>query len=138
MKSSGEIRLLEAQGIEPFLYLLMPRVVGLAISTFCLAIIFNVLTFLSGFFYGSYISHTAAEPLGFIDSVFTSFRGLDAVNILLKSLVPPLLTGIICCTEGLNIAAGISEVPLATKRALSRSLVALFVISAVISLISYG
>ena len=40
LKIGGRIHVLEAQGIAPFIYLVMPRVLGAAVSTFCLTVIF--------------------------------------------------------------------------------------------------
>jgi hypothetical protein len=51
--------------------------------------------------------------------------------------LPALLTGVICSTEGLSVEGGVSEVPLAAKRALARSLGALFATSALTSLLIY-
>lgn len=49
MKVHGEVRALDAMGIDPFVYLVVPRVLGVAISTFCLTIIFLAVTFIGGF-----------------------------------------------------------------------------------------
>ena len=49
LKVSGEITALEVQGSDPFLHLVMPRVLGAAVSTFCLTIVFIVLAFASGY-----------------------------------------------------------------------------------------
>src|SRR6185436_700999 len=40
MKAGGEVRVLDAQGLEPLLFLVMPRVLALAVSAFCLTVIF--------------------------------------------------------------------------------------------------
>ena len=38
MKIHGEVRTLDAMGVDPFVYLVIPRVLGVAASTFCLTI----------------------------------------------------------------------------------------------------
>ena len=38
MKVGGEVRVLEAQGIEPLPFLVMPRVLAMAVSAFCLTV----------------------------------------------------------------------------------------------------
>lgn len=38
LKINGEVRALETQGSDPFLQLVMPRVLGTAVSTFCLTV----------------------------------------------------------------------------------------------------
>src|ERR1043165_3415416 len=40
LKINGEVRVLEEQAKDPFLYLVLPRVLGVAVSTLCLTIVF--------------------------------------------------------------------------------------------------
>ena len=51
LKISGEIRALEARGVDPFLHLVMPRVLGVGVSTFCLTIVFILIAFASGYLF---------------------------------------------------------------------------------------
>lgn len=62
---------------------------------------------------------------------------LDAIGLLVKCLLPALLTAVICSTAGLSVTGGVTEVPLAVKGALARSLGALFLVSAAVSLLTY-
>lgn len=137
MKVNGEVRVLDAQGLDPFLYLVMPRVLGAAISIFCLTIIFVAVAFLSGFTSGLLLGAQTGGPGLFVDSVFSSMSGSDVLNLLIKSLVPGLVTGTICCTEGLGVRGASTEIPQAATRALVRSTVWLFVTSALVSLVTY-
>jgi hypothetical protein len=54
-----------------------------------------------------------------------------------KCLLPALLTAAICSTAGLSVTGGVTEVPLAAKRALARSLGALFLVSVAVSILTY-
>ncbi len=137
MKAGGEVRVLEAQGIEPLLFLVMPRVLGMVVSAFSLTVIFVLVAFGSGYGFGALIGQTNADAVGFLNSVFKAVHPFDGLGFLLKCLLPALLTAVICCTEGLSVEQGVTEVPLAVKRALARSLGALFVTSAVVSLLTY-
>jgi phospholipid/cholesterol/gamma-HCH transport system permease protein len=137
MKAGGEVRVLEAQGIEPLLFLVMPRVVGMVVSAFCLTVIFVLVAFGSGYGLGALVGQTNADPAGFLNSVFKAVHPFDGLGFLLKCLLPALLTAVICATEGLSVEQGVTEVPRAVKRALARSLGALFVTSAVVSLLTY-
>ena len=137
MKAGGEVRVLEAQGIEPLLFLVMPRVLGLGVSAFSLTVIFVLAAFGSGYGFGALIGQTNADPSVFLNSVFKAVHPSDGFGVLLKCLLPALLTGVICSTEGLSIERGVTEVPLAVKRALARSLGALFATSAVVSFLTY-
>lgn len=137
MQVSGEVRVLEAQGIEPLFYLVMPRVMGLAVSALCLTVIFVVVAFASGCAFGGFLGLANMDPVVFLNSVFQALNHYNALNIMLKSLLPALLTGAICCTEGLSVGTAVTEVPQATNRALARSLAALFITSAAISLLTH-
>jgi len=137
MKISGEVRLLDAQGLDPFIYLVVPRVLGAAVSIFCLTIIFIVGAFVSGYFSGLLLGANVGAPSLFTMSVFRAVQPADVFNLLAKTFIPGLVTGAICCTEGLSVSTAITEVPQATSRALVRSVGALFVISALVSLLTY-
>jgi ABC-type transporter Mla maintaining outer membrane lipid asymmetry permease subunit MlaE len=69
--------------------------------------------------------------------VFRNTHPFDAIGFLIKCLLPALLTAVICSTEGLSIEGGVTEIPLAAKRALARSLGALIITSVVVSLLTY-
>jgi phospholipid/cholesterol/gamma-HCH transport system permease protein len=137
MKAGGEVRALEAQGVEPLLFLVMPRVLAMGISAFCLTVIFVLVAFTSGYAFGALAGNGNIDPIVFLNSVFKAMHPFDAIGFLVKCLLPALLTAVICCTEGLSVDGGVTEVPSATKRALARSLAALFLTSVGVSLLSY-
>jgi phospholipid/cholesterol/gamma-HCH transport system permease protein len=137
MKIGGEVRALEAQGLDPFLVLVMPRVLGMAVSTFCLTVLFIVTVFGSGYAFGVLIGLTHLDPGGFVDSLSTAVRPIDVFNIVAKSVLPAMVTAAICATEGLGVMAALTEVPQAARRSLTRALLALFVVTALISLLTY-
>lgn len=137
MKINGEVHLLDSQGIDPFLYLVLPRAVGAAISTFCLTNIFVAVSFVSGYLGGLLIGANSGDPEFFFKSIFAALRPQDAVNLVLKSFIPGLLMGCICCIEGLSVQSSFTEVPQATSRAVVRSTLALFISAAVISVMTY-
>jgi len=137
MKIAGEVRVLDAQGLDPFTYLVLPRVVGAAVSVFCLTIIFIVVAFISGYLCGVLLGASAGHPGLFVRSVLQAVAPVDVINVVLKTLVPGALTGVVCCTEGLGVGTAATEVPQAATRAVVRSVAALFVISALISVLSY-
>ncbi|MCZ7592697.1 MAG: ABC transporter permease [Kiritimatiellae bacterium] len=137
MKVNGEVELLDAQGLDPFLYLVLPRVLGAALSIFCLTVIFITVSFLSGFFSGMLLGANTGNPEAFIRSIFGAVSKADVFNLILKSFVPGLLMGSICCIEGLSVGAAITEVPQAATRAVVKSTAALFITSALVSLVTY-
>ena len=137
LKINGEIRHLEAQGYDPFLHLVMPRVLGMAVSTFCLTIIFILVAFASGFLFAAWMGKGSHDLLLFADTLSSAVQPKAIFNILAKSTLPALFASASCCIGGLGIGGSDAEIPQATQRALTRSVAGLFVISAVVSLLTY-
>lgn len=137
MKVNGEVDLLDAQGLDPFLYLVLPRVLGAALSIFCLTIIFIAVSFISGFLSGMLLGANTGNPEAFVRSIFGAVTPADVFNLILKSFVPGLLMGSICCIQGLSVGTAVTEVPQAATRAVVNSTAALFITSALVSLVTY-
>lgn len=137
MRVTSETHVLDAQGIDPFIYLVMPRVIGAAVSVFCLTVIFIVVAVSSGFLSGILLGANTGDPWLFIDSVFGALKPADLFNLCAKTLVPGALMGTICCIEGLKIRGVITEVPQAASSAVVKSIMALFITSALVSLLMY-
>lgn len=137
MTISGEVRVLDSQGLDPFVYLVLPRVLGLCVAVFCLNLFFLAGSFTSGYLFSTLLTPNISDPATFIQSIHDSIDALDLVNFLVKSLLPALFTGIICCSEGLRISGSTANIPAATKRALANSVRALFLTSSLVSLLTY-
>ena len=137
MSASGEVRALDAQGVDPFVFLVVPRVIGAGLSMLALTVTFVVACLGSGYLFAVSLGVHTGSPLPFAATVLDASGPADFVNLFAKSLLPGLLTGTICSLEGLSVTEEISEVPEATTRALTRSVGALFVMSAGLSFVSY-
>ena len=137
LKISGEVRTLEAQGSDPFLYLVMPRVLGMAVSTFCLTIVFILVAFASGYLFAAWVGKGSHDMLLFADTVSSAVRPNDVFSILAKSILPALFASASCCIGGLSVGGSVTEILRAMQRAVTRSVAGLFVISAVVSLLTY-
>jgi phospholipid/cholesterol/gamma-HCH transport system permease protein len=137
LKISGEVRALEAQGSDSFLCLVVSRVLGMAVSTFCLTIVFILVTFASGYLFAAWMGKGSGDLFLFANTVSSAVRPNDVVSILAKSILPALFASASCCIGGLGVGGSVTEIPRATQRALTRSVAGLFVISAVVSLLTY-
>ncbi len=137
MKTSGEVTLLEAQGIDIFGYLVMPRMVGLAICVLGLSCVFLAVSIVAsglGFFF---FSAEGQGPFLFLKSVFGSVYPSDWVALVVKSVLPGFFMGAICCYEGLRVKGASTEVPQAVSRAILRSISATVVISGAVMVMTY-
>ncbi len=137
MKIDGSIHELEAQGVSPFASLVLPRVAGAAVSTLCLTVVFIFVAFASGYLFGAWLGTGSRSLWFFTDTVVHAIRPFDAAGILAKSLLPALFTGASCCIGGLGIGSAVTGLPQMAQRALTRSVAGLFVISAIVSLLTY-
>lgn len=137
MRVAGEVEVLDAQGLDPMAYLVLPRAVGAALSVLGLTVFFVALSLASGFLIGRLLGAEMAPARAFLDSVFGAVSGADLFNLLAKSLAPGWLMAVICADEGLSVRGALTEVPQAASRAVTRSVAALFVVSAVVSAMTY-
>jgi phospholipid/cholesterol/gamma-HCH transport system permease protein len=137
MTAAGKVKMLDAQGIDPLIYLVMPRVAAMVISTFCLTILFILFSIVSGYLFSFTLGLRVLAPGIFLDQVLRALQSKDVLNLLVTTLVPSLLTGVICCSEGLSVSRTSATVPNATRLALSRSTVSLFLVSVTASLLTY-
>jgi len=137
MTLAGQVRMLDAQGVDPMVYLVMPRVAAMFVSTFCLMLLFVIFSFASGYLCSFALGFRVAAPGIFLNQVLRALQIGDVLNLLASGLIPSILTAVICCSQGLSVPKAGTAVPLATRRALSRSVVSLFLISVPVSLITY-
>ena len=137
MTVNGDVKVLDAQGLDPMIYLVMPRVLGAAISVFCLSVVFVIVAFTAGYICGAMLGLCPAPGI-FLDGVLSAIGKADAPSFLAKTLIPGMATAAISCSEGLGIHGSLTEIPQATTRAVVRATFALVLISALISAVTYG
>lgn len=137
LKINGEVRALEARKNDPFLHLVLPRVLGMAVSTFCLTMVFIFIAFVSGYLFAAWMGKGSRDLLLFADTVSSAVHPKDVFNILAKTILPALFASASCCVGGLGVGGSVTEIPPATQRALTRSVAGLFVICIAVSLLTY-
>ncbi len=137
MRVHRETELLDVQGVDATMYLVMPRMIGVAVSVFCLTMFFIFLSLTTGFLVGLLLEGGGRDAWLFIDSVFRPLQPRDIGALLAKTWIPGMITGVICCMEGLMIHGVATEVPQAATRAVVRSLSVLLLVSALVSVLSY-
>lgn len=137
MRVRGEVDLLDAQGVEPMVYMIMPRVLGVMCSVFGLTMVFIVASFVSGYIFGFFMEVAPGDPVRFAVSVLRGVTPGTIGSLLVKTLLPGLATATICCLEGLSVEGAATEIPQAATRAVVRSIAAAIVISAVVSVLAY-
>lgn len=135
MRMSRQIDALDVMGIDPMHYLVMPRVIGMGISTLVLTFYFETVTILGG-----YILAGLGKSITFstyMTSFFQEMGYLDLGVSLLKSVLFGLIIGAVCCYHGLMVKGSITRIPQETTRAVISSLWVVFVADAVITFIFF-
>lgn len=139
MRVAGEIRGLEWQGIDPFEYLVAPRLLGAGLSLAGLTIWFIGISLAAGFLLTQLLASANAPALeSFIGAIARNLSPGDFLVVLAKTLVPGLLIAAIACTEGLRCGNAVTEVPRAATRGVVRTITAVFLWDALVSAVAYS
>lgn len=137
MKMLGDVSLLEAQGIDPFIYLVVPRILGTGLAVLCLNTVVVLVALISG---RLLVLATSSDPtplITYADDVLGSLEMIDIVNLLAKTVLTGMLTAAICCVIGLQAAPHPLAVTAAARGSFNRCLVALLIVSGCVSLAIY-
>lgn len=138
MRASGEVEVLDSQGIDPMTFLVMPRVLAVMISVFCLAIITAVTTVVTGYVVGFAMEAIHTSWREFYAEISGNFEVGDLAFFLSKTMVAGGFAGVICCLEGVNARGSMTDVPRIASRAGIRALTAVFAVSAILSILFYN
>jgi len=129
MRTGGQIHLLDAQGIDPFLYLVIPRVLTTALGMFCLTVVFLVVTLATGPVVAHTLGLTSLTFLDFLEAVLTAMGPKEYALVPLKTLAIGFAIGLISCTTGLAAGRDVSEVSALLPRGVVKAVLATFLIS---------
>lgn len=133
-KWSREITSLEIMGIDPRLYIVYPRILATTISIFSLIIFFDIAAFLGGYVISRM---TVYIPLdSFFGNLVLAFSFRDFLATIIKSLIYGITIPLISCYYGFMPRSKF-EVPIFVSRAVSRTLFAVVVINAAVSVLFY-
>lgn len=120
IRATGEVEALEALHIDPIHYLVMPRVLGLAVSVFCLTVYFLLGSFASGYLF-CFLQELPLAPLEYIDQIAQALRWEDFLLLLLKTTAYGTVIATVTCYQGLARPLRLEQVPDATTRAVTQS-----------------
>jgi phospholipid/cholesterol/gamma-HCH transport system permease protein len=126
----GEVRALEGMGIDPFHYLVLPRLFGCVVSVFTLMVLFDVISVFGGYLAAAFIAGMSASR--YLGIVLANLTTQDVVLTMVKGLLFGLVIGVIPSYEGLSVRRGPTEIPQAVIRGTVNSLGLIFVLAALI------
>jgi phospholipid/cholesterol/gamma-HCH transport system permease protein len=135
LRRDGQCRALDLQGIDPFLVLVMPRVFALAISVFCLTMIFLVVAFASGYVIGSLLDVTQRSSVEFGVEAFATIGTAGYATLPLKTLGIGLAIGVVCCLTAMEQRQEARVDHALMPIGFMRSVLAVFLVSGLVSVL---
>jgi phospholipid/cholesterol/gamma-HCH transport system permease protein len=123
----GEVRALEAMGIDPKQYLVLPRFAGSLISVFTLLVLFDLVAILAGYAAATFNGMSGSR---YFDIVLESLRFRDVWLTVFKALAFGLIVGVVPSYFGLAVRRAPTEIPIATSRSVVSAIVGIFLCSA--------
>jgi phospholipid/cholesterol/gamma-HCH transport system permease protein len=129
-RALGEVEALEALCIDPIHYLVVPRVVGLALSVFSLTVFFILLALASGYLF-AFLQDVPLLPAEYFRQIASALTVEDFVLLGLKGLGFGGIIATFTCFQGLARPMRLEEVAGATTRAVVQSIVGCVLLDAV-------
>ncbi len=137
MQLTGEIASLRQMRIDPFDYLVVPRVVGMAVSTAVLTFYVQVIAVGGGMLLSALVVNATFDELA--DSFFSLASPMDIVYSLLKSLLFGVSIAVISCYHGLRLPGiSINTIPKAAISAVTQSTLVVLLLNVVFAYLVFG
>jgi phospholipid/cholesterol/gamma-HCH transport system permease protein len=128
-RAQGEIEALEALGIDPIHYLVVPRVIGLALSIFALTVYLIAIALASGYLF-AFLQDIPLQLGDYFSQIAGALQWPDFVLLALKTIIFGSIIAVMTCYEGLAQPLRIEDVPGATTRAVAYSVIACVLVDA--------
>ncbi len=128
-RATGEVEALEAVGIDPIHYLVMPRVLGTAISIFALTVYLIIMALVSGYLF-IFVQDVPLRPGEYFNQLTNSLGYPDFVLLALKTLSFGMVIATVTCYQGLARPVRIDEVAEVTTNAVVESIIACVLLDA--------
>jgi phospholipid/cholesterol/gamma-HCH transport system permease protein len=128
-RAQGEVEALEALGIDPVHYLVMPRVIGIAAGVFSLTIYLIIGALLSGYLW-AFLQDVPLLPGDYFRQIAMSLTGMDFVILGIKTLAFGTAIAIVTCYHGLAQPLRSEQIARATVRAVAQAVVACVLVDA--------
>ena len=135
MVINHEVEAYLAAGINPLSYLVVPRIIGVTVSTFILNLYFNIFGLL-----GSFLVTQFSRPVSFseyFDGVLAALSFTDVGTSLIKSLVFGAIISVVATYYGFKVERAPTEVPQMAIHAVGRGVVLCIVADAIITILYY-
>lgn len=133
-RATGEVEALEALGIDPVHYLVVPRVVGMAIGIFSLTVYLILGAVVSGYLW-AFLQDVPLRPGDYFRQLAGALSWLDFALLAFKTSCFGGIIAVVTCYHGLAQPLRLEEVSSATIRAVAQSLIACVLLDALFIII---
>ncbi len=121
VRAMGEVEALEALGIDPVHYLVVPRVIGLALSIFSLTVYLILMALGSGYLF-AFLQDVPLTPGEYFNQIAVALRWQDFLLLALKSCSFGAVIAVVSCYHGLARPLRLEEVSRVTTDAVVQAI----------------
>lgn len=135
MTVSSEIDYLESLGISPITLIVVPRILGVTISSILLGIIFSTVAILGGAIVSSLISHIAIHV--YITDIIKALSVKDILINIIKCGLFGYTIALVSTYNGLIISKSPTQVPQAATRSVVSTILLVFIINGIFAISTF-
>jgi phospholipid/cholesterol/gamma-HCH transport system permease protein len=133
-RALNEVEALEAVGIDPVHYLIVPRVIGMTAGVFSLTV-YLILAALASGYLCVFLQNVPLTPGDYFKELADSLSWLDFALLALKSCAFGFFIGIVTCYHGLAQPLRLEEVSRVAVRAIAQGIIVCVAIDAIFFLL---
>ena len=133
-RALGEVEALEALGVDPVHYLIVPRVIGMALGIFSLTIYLIIGALASGYLF-AFLQDVPLTPGDYYKQIAEALNWMDFVLLALKTTAFGFFIAIVTCYHGLAQPLRLEDVSRVAVRAVSQGVIVCVVIDALFILL---
>ena len=129
-RALGEVEALEALGVDPVHYLIVPRVIGMAAGIFALTIYLILGALASGYLF-AFLQDVPLTPGDYFKQIAEALNWLDFALLALKTLAFGFFIAIVTCYHGLAQPLRLEDVSRVAVNAVTQGVIVCVLIDAV-------
>jgi phospholipid/cholesterol/gamma-HCH transport system permease protein len=133
-RALGEVEALEALGIDPVHFFIMPRVIGMTLGVFALTVYLIIGALASGCLF-AFLANVPIAPRDYFHQIADALDPLDFVMLALKAMAFGFFIAIVTCYHGMAQPLRLEDVSRVAVRAVTQCIIVCALIDAVFILI---
>jgi phospholipid/cholesterol/gamma-HCH transport system permease protein len=135
MRIGGQLRMLDALGVDPFLFLIIPRAAAASVCMFSLTVAFITVALITGFMTANVMGSMEFTMYGFIYGILAKMEFAEFAVIPLKTFLIGFVVALIAGTTGFSVTGSRSELLAALPHGITKSVLATLLISILLTLL---